>query len=135
MATEESFQGVSLATLILIIEDEAMTAWSLQSELEDMGFTDIEIVANGQKAIATATARRPGLIISDINLGGGLDGVSAAATINASGWIPTLFVTAYAGPDTLARINRDVPGALVLRKPLQSDDLRRSVVDVFKRAN
>lgn len=116
-----------LATPVLIVEDEAVIAWTLESHLEDMGFTDIVIAPDARAAIAAASSRAPGLIVSDINLGGGPDGVAAAAAIHASGFVPTLFVSGYAGPDARARIERDVPGALVLRKPIQADELRTAV--------
>ena len=118
---------------ILVVEDEAVIAWTLESLLEDMGFTDIEIVADARGAVASAAARVPGLIVSDINLGAGDDGVAAAAAIHAAGFVPTLFVTGYAAPEMRARIERDVAGAAVLRKPVEPGPLRRAVVEALGR--
>lgn len=116
-----------LGTPILVIEDEAVIAWTLESHLEDMGFTDIAIAADARAATASAAVRAPGLIVSDINLGGGPDGVVATAGIHAGGFVPTLFVTGYANADARARIEREVPGAAVLRKPIQPDELQRAI--------
>ena len=64
-----------LAAPVLIVEDEAMIAWMLESLLEDMGFTAITVVATGDEALDAARRLSPGLIVSDINLGpSGLDG-------------------------------------------------------------
>ena len=133
-AEPERLTPEMLAALVLIIEDEAMIAWMLESLLEDMGFTAITIVATGQEALAAAGQLKPGLIVSDINLGPiGFDGIKAAATIRQSLPAPVLFVTAHAGADALERIREDVPGALILPKPLGSDALRQAVVDLVAR--
>lgn len=123
-----------LAAPVLIVEDEAMIAWMLESLLEDMGFTAITIVASGDEALDAAARLSPGLIVSDINLGpGGLDGVTAAATIRRTLPTPVLFVTGHAGADALERIREGVPGALVLRKPVSPEALRRAVVGLVER--
>lgn len=117
-----------LATRILIVEDEVMIAWMIESVLEEAGFADVEIASTHDLACASAARAMPGLLITDINLGGGPDGIDTAAAIQRSGALPVLFVTAYADADTRARIDRDVPGATVLRKPIQAPSLRAAVM-------
>lgn len=118
-----------LARTVLIVEDEAMIAWLIETLLEEMGFSSVRVTGTAEQAIAAARDDAPALIVSDINLGPGqVDGVSAAATLRAAAPVPVVFVTGYAGPEIRARIRRDVPGALVLRKPVQSEELRRAIV-------
>ena len=124
-----------LGVPVLVVEDEAVIAWTLESHLEDLGFTDIEIVADARGALASAARRAPGLIVSDINLGPGDDGVTAAAAIHAGGFVPTLFVSGYASAEMRARIERDVAGATVLRKPIEVEPLRRAVVEALTRGS
>ena len=116
-----------LDTPVLIIEDEAMIAWTLESLFDDMGFTHIALAPNAAAAIAAAAREAPGLIVSDINLGSGPDGVEAVATITAAARVPAIFVTGYPSEDARARIAQAVPGAAVLRKPVQADDLVAAV--------
>ena len=113
---------------ILIIEDEVMIAWMLSSMIEEMGFTNIEIACSADEARAMASRAAPDLIVSDINLGKGADGIEAAAEIGHAGVIPVLFVTAYADDSVRARIADAVPTAQLLRKPIESDVLRRAIV-------
>lgn len=114
---------------VLIIEDEAMIAWTLESLLEDMGFVSITITGRGEDAIAAAARLQPGLIVSDINLGvRGMDGIAATIAIRQARVIPVLFITGHAGADATARIGRDLPDALILRKPVAKADLQRAVV-------
>lgn len=112
-----------LDTTILIVEDEVMIAWMIESLLEDMGFGDIHMASSGCEAERKASALPPGLLISDINLGDGPDGVDAAVAMNAARALPVLFVTAYADDATRERIAAALPRALILRKPMQAADL------------
>lgn len=116
------------ATRILIVEDEVMIAWMLESILEDLGFANIEMAATGAQARAAAARARPGLILSDINLGAGPDGIDTAIEIARSGPVPVIFVTAYADEATRARINREMPSASLLRKPLQTELVGQTVL-------
>ena len=133
-AEPERLQPDVLTTPVLIVEDEAMIAWMLETLLEDMGFEAITVVATGEEGLAAAERLSPGLILSDINLGpSGMDGVAAASRIRRTSSAPILFVTGYAGPEALDRIRRDVPGSLVLRKPITADVFREAVTDLTKR--
>lgn len=116
------------ATRILIVEDEVMIAWMLESILEDLGFADIEMAATGAQARAAAARGRPGLILSDVNLGGGPDGIDTAIEIARSDAVPVIFVTAYADQAIRARIDRELPGARLLRKPLQTELVGQAVL-------
>lgn len=120
------------ATRILIVEDEVMIAWMVESVLEDAGFTDIAIAANHDRACALATEAMPGLIVSDINLGDGPDGIATAAAIRRAGAMPVLFVTAYSDEATRSRIVEQVPGAVLLRKPVQAQALCQAVMDALR---
>lgn len=120
---------------VLIVEDEAMIAWLLESLLEEMGFTDIAISPSGPDAIEQAKRAAPALVLSDINLGAGeMDGVAAAAAITADTGAPVVFITAFASTEARRRIAEGLPGASLLRKPVNELDLRRAIVDVTDHA-
>lgn len=120
-----------LAAPVLIVEDEAVIGWMLESLLEDMGFTSITVVSSGEDAIAASARLTPGLIISDINLGPGrLDGVAAAALIRKKHRAPIIFITGYANSDAMSRVGRALPGSPVLRKPIAMGDLRQTLIDL-----
>ncbi|MEO6153219.1 MAG: response regulator [Croceibacterium sp.] len=106
-------------TPILIVEDEVLIAWTLHDMVVEMGFADVRLARNGAEAVALAADRHPGLLICDVNLGAGDDGVATAARIRATEWAPVLFITGYAGDDIRARIDSAVFGAALLRKPIE----------------
>lgn len=82
---------------IMIVEDEAIIAMALRSELEDQGFTICASVASGEDAIYQARLHEPALIIMDIHLAGNIDGIETAFAIRQ--FIPAgiIFMTGYAG--------------------------------------
>ena len=117
-----------LARPVLVIEDEAMIAWMLESLLEDMGFTDIAIASTGEAAIAQAARSQPALILSDINLGpDGLDGIGAVAAILRGGVPSVIFISAYASDSAQRRIACEITGAVLLRKPVEARELEQAI--------
>ncbi|MEO6041734.1 MAG: response regulator [Croceibacterium sp.] len=132
VAPIEGFEAELRATQVLVIEDDAVIAWTMESLLADMGFAAIAVAPTGSHAIAAARAHAPGLIISDINLGPGIDGIDAVSAIVPGAAAHVIFVTAYATEAARERIEGCLPGAAVLRKPVRAPDLRASVIAVLK---
>ena len=129
VAQDRDPERALFATPILVVEDESMIAWMIENVLLDAGFTAVDMVATGEDAERFAAADRPGLIISDVNLGRGKDGIDAAIAIRAaSGSIPLIFVTAYADNKVRDRLAAAFPGAQLLRKPVDEAALIRAVM-------
>ncbi len=93
------------AKTILLVEDDAFVALQEARQLEHEGYT-VLLVGSGEQAIARARAEASAidLILMDIQLGAGLDGVEAARIILQDYDIPIVFVSGFSDPDTLARI-------------------------------
>lgn len=108
---------------IAIVEDELMVAWALESSAEDMGYSVTGIFADADAVLESLLTRPVELVLMDINLGAGMDGVETARCIRAAYGIPIIFISAYADAAMQARIGKDVPGARFLRKPVQAADL------------
>lgn len=115
--------ALPLETPVLVVEDEALIAWMVHDMLESMGFADVRVARDAKEALALAGELHPGLLICDINLGPGEDGVSAAARIRARGHAAVLFITGYAGADIRSQIDQAVAGAPLLRKPIEFSTL------------
>ncbi len=112
--------SASLGTRVLIIEDEMMIAWMIESLLIDAGFSEVAMASSADEAAQVASDNAPGLIISDINLGKGANGVEASIAISRKGEVPVIFVTAYADAELRQQIAAELPRAQVLRKPVES---------------
>jgi len=81
---------------ILIVEDERLTAKSLMYDLIDLGYNALDPVAKGEDAVDIALEKDPDLILMDIRLAGGLDGIEAAEQILEKKKIPIVYMTGYA---------------------------------------
>lgn len=66
---------------ILLVEDEAIIAMALAAELEDAGFEIVDIVSTGTEALALILQRAPDLVILDVKLGDGMNGLDTLLEI------------------------------------------------------
>jgi CheY-like chemotaxis protein len=111
----------------LIVEDETFLAMSLAADMKGLGFDTCDLAADGQQAFLKAMSNQPDIVLMDVNLEGGREGIEAARWLRAVCDIPIVFVTAYTDRVTLQRIHEQVPGAPVIAKPLYRALLARAV--------
>ncbi|MBI3130698.1 MAG: response regulator [Acidobacteria bacterium] len=111
---------------ILIVEDETIVALDLKMRVQGLGFTVIGVAHTGEDAIRMNRELSPDLVLMDINLGTGIDGIEAAVQIGAASNTPIVFITAYADPETLSRARAATPyGYLV--KPFEELAFRSTI--------
>src|SRR5690349_10314328 len=94
---------------IVVVEDEAIVAHSLQQTLARLGYTVPAIAATGAEAIQQASATRPDLVLMDIQLAGAMDGVAAAQEIRQRFDIPVVYLTAYSDTAIVRRVQPTAP--------------------------
>jgi len=115
-----------MAVKILIVEDQVIVARDEQHVLEALGYNVVGTTATGEGAITLAETLRPDLVLMDIMLKGGMDGVEAARHIRERFDIPVIFVTAYADPATLQRAKLTGSFGYIL-KPFEEHDLLTNI--------
>ncbi len=111
---------------ILIVEDEAIIAMEIESQLQSLGYEVTSIVDTGKKVIEKAEADKPDLILMDIRINGEMDGIETAEIIRNKFAIPVIFSTAYLDEERIHRTKITMPFGYVL-KPIQERDLRVSL--------
>ena len=111
------------AIRILIVEDEAIPAMLLEEMVEDLGFTVCGKAVSGPGAVMAAEDYRPDLILMDIRLAQGTDGIEAAIEIRERWGIPSLFMSAFSDKGTMARAEAARPVGFV-GKPYDETRLR-----------
>jgi len=107
---------------VLIIEDEALVARELQSRLTNMGYTVVGIANAPEPAIAMARDTRPDLLLTDINLKDGGDGIDTATLIQQERYVPVVFLTAYSDQETVRRARSASPYGYII-KPVDNREL------------
>ena len=108
---------------ILIVEDEAIIAMELESQLQGLGYEVTSVVNTGEKAIEKAEEDKPDLILMDIRIQGDKDGIETAEIIKNRFGIPIVFSTAYLDGERIERAKIMMPFGYVL-KPIQERDLK-----------
>jgi response regulator NasT len=109
------------ALKVLIAEDEAIIALSLEINVERLGHKVIGRAKNGPEAVKLANELKPDLILMDIKMPE-FSGIRAAEKIMDVRPVPIIFLTAYAEPDLVD--SAVSAGALVyLVKPISEADL------------
>jgi two-component system, response regulator PdtaR len=116
---------------IVIIEDEFFVAWNMQSMLRDLNFDFCEIAGDAESGVDIAIRHAAELLLVDLNLGDGPDGVEAVRRIREYRNVAVIFVTAYTDEANLRRIRQLSPEAPILSKPVSPDLLGQTIRKMF----
>jgi PAS domain S-box-containing protein len=111
---------------ILIVEDKKVTAKHLQATLTDYGHEAKWIASNAEEAVKLALEIKPDLVLMDIMLEGGMDGIEAAERIRSDMDLPIIYLTAYADEAMLKRAKITDPSGYLL-KPFRAEELKTSI--------
>ena len=121
---------------ILIIEDNSCLRQAYEIMLKDWGYETLS-AASGEEAIDRAAQAKWEFdgIIADHRLGPGLTGNTAAKEIarRAGRSYPTMLVTGDTAEDRLTEVSSQ--GFAMLHKPIEADDLRRTLASLLRRGN
>ena len=120
---EDAAQDIAaqIATDAVIIEDEPLIAFDLQTLLEGLGHRVVRVARTEREAIAAVMQTRPGLVLADIQLADGSSGVHAVNEILQTYSVPVIFITAY--PERLLTGAKPEPTFLI-RKPYRPDEVK-----------
>lgn len=108
--------AAEIATDVLIIEDETFIALDLEGLVEGLGHRVLGVARTHAEAVALAKAKRPGIILADIQLADGSSGLDAVNEMLTTFEVPVIFITAY--PERFLTGERPEP-AFLIAKPFQ----------------
>ena len=117
---------------VLIVEDELLVAWHLESLAREQNLEVSGLVPDGDGAIEQAIDLDVDLVLMDIRLAGKMDGIEAARRIREQRDTPIIFITAHGDATTRAYIEKVLPGTPVLAKPITADRLKAAIAAVMK---
>ncbi|MBN1531496.1 MAG: PAS domain S-box protein [Spirochaetes bacterium] len=107
---------------ILIVEDEPIIAMDVSNSLRNHGYRVTGIASSDDEAMKLFASSRPDIVLMDIVLQDGSDGIDTARRIRVESDIPIIFMTAHADPATVERA-RDIAPSGYLNKPINERDL------------
>jgi diguanylate cyclase (GGDEF)-like protein len=111
---------------ILVVEDERAVALDLRRALESQGYLVVGTASSCAQAIEQAAQLSPDVVLMDVHLEGGSDGIAAAAAIRAMLGTPIVYLSASADPSTVARALETRPYGY-LAKPYNDLTLRSTI--------
>ncbi|MFP5223047.1 MAG: response regulator [Acidobacteriota bacterium] len=116
---------------ILIVEDERIIALDLRSKVSRLGYVVVGMAHTGQEAVRLAAELSPDLVLMDIILDGGMDGIEAATQILKARTVPVVFVSACNDLGTRERAEL-LGSAGFVSKPVDSRELAERLNDALQ---
>lgn len=110
---------------ILLVEDDAIESMDIKRTLESFGYEVPYIASRGDEAVEKAVDITPDLILMDIILKGGINGIEAASKIKNLD-IPLIFLTAHSEDATVQKAKLTEPYGYII-KPFDSSELRYAI--------
>ena len=84
----------------LIVDDEVIFALNMEADMQELGFDVCDLAANGHQATTLAMSNQPDVVLMDVNLEGGREGIEVARWLHELCDVPIVFVTGCLDPDT-----------------------------------
>jgi two-component system, response regulator PdtaR len=116
---------------ILIVEDNAIVALETKERLKKLRYSIAGVVGTGQDAITMARTSCPDLILMDINLKGGMDGITVVEQVSSFCPAPVIYITAYSNEGIRERAMKTSPVAFLI-KPFREQELYSSIEKALK---
>lgn len=113
-----------MASKILVVEDESITAMDFERSLKTFGYEVVAIAPEGKDALNKAADLRPDLVLMDIVLKGEMDGIEVAGKIKADLNIPVIYLTAH--PGEISRVKLTSPYGYLI-KPVGETELMNTI--------
>lgn len=110
--------------VVMVVEDDAITALDIKLKLEDLGYCVPEIVGSGELAVQKAFEMRPDVILMGILLPC-MDGVAAAEALRELD-IPVIYLTEYTDVETGKRAWKTSPYGYLI-KPFEEEELYTTI--------
>ncbi len=117
---------VPVAARILVAEDDVIVAEDIRETLEELGYEVPAVVNSGADAVRAARTHGPDLVLMDIRMPGGVDGIQAADRIAAEVDVPVVFLSSHSDDTTLTRAKSARPFGYLI-KPFEARELKTAI--------
>ena len=100
---------------ILVVEDEAISAFSLKETLEEEGYIVSGLAANSQEALQELALCVPQLVLMDIHLEEKEEGIRLGKQIMEQYKVPVVYLTAFADKETIRKAKETFPYGYMIK--------------------
>jgi CheY-like chemotaxis protein len=112
---------------VLIVEDEVIIGFEVESMVKSLGHSVVAMARNESEAVRLGRKLQPDLILMDVRLGRGSDGIDAAKRILQRRAIPIIFCTGYSRDQTTMERICKLGSFDVLVKPFTISELNKAL--------
>ncbi len=117
---------------ILFVEDEPDVSEFISRMLTRLGHEVIASVITGETALQLAPHLIPDLVVTDVFLAGGINGITLANTINSRYGIPSVIISGEE-MECLIRSDESIRSCVFLSKPFSSSELAEAISRAYNR--
>lgn len=111
---------------ILIVEDDPLVRADLADCLQEAGYQVVGEAGTQHQALTVLSATEPDLVLLDIHLESGQEGIEIAREMNARYLIPFIYLTALIDDKTLTDVSDTLPAGFVV-KPFDEGRLKAAI--------
>ena len=111
---------------IIIVEDDEITALNLNLSLQKQGYNIIAVCDNIAQAKNKINSYKPDIIIIDISLQEGNDGIELAKVIRNKYNLPFIYLTSYSDDDIITQAKKTEPYGYIV-KPFDPSSLHATI--------
>lgn len=114
---------------VMLVDDHPVVRAGLRAIIEARGFTVVGEASTGEEALVVASEHRPEVVLCDLRLGAGMDGVATTLALRRMPHAPAVLILTTFDHD--AQIIRAVEAGAVgyLLKDVDNDTIARAIVD------
>lgn len=118
-----------MSVRVLLIDDHPVVRAGLRAIIEARGFTVVGEASTGEEALVTASELNPDVVLCDLRMGEGMDGVATTAALRRMPRAPAVLILTTFDHD--AQIIRAVEAGAAgyLLKDVDNDTIARAIVD------
>jgi signal transduction histidine kinase len=113
-------------TKILIVEDELLVAEDISTRLKAIGYDITGTASTGEDSLKICEHNLPDIVLMDIMLGKGMDGIETHKAIKEKFDIPVIYLTSYSNPATVLRAKTTEPYGYII-KPFDERELYTTI--------
>ncbi|TVR27641.1 MAG: response regulator [Balneolaceae bacterium] len=107
---------------IVIVEDNHLLSLVLGKIVEKLGYRVLAKASNGQDAIRKIKHHNPDIVLMDVSLDDGFDGIETGYLIRTFTDVPIIYISGYSDSRNIARAGK-TNYVDYLIKPVTQDDL------------
>jgi DNA-binding NarL/FixJ family response regulator len=100
---------------VLIVEDEPLIAEDIAATLLQADFDVSAIAYSKEDALYQLMMNQPDMVLLDINLNGGIEGIEIAEQIKRKFTLPFIYLTSYSDKQTLEKAKKTEPSGYIVK--------------------